>query len=75
MWWVRLLFPTNQIQTRLNICYGRSQDGFNVAYAGTMFAVNIEHADSHRHVETNGRRAVTAESDQDEYSALMLTID
>ena len=39
------------------------------------FAVNVEHADSHRHVETNGRSAVTAEADDDGYSALMLTID
>ena len=44
-------------------------------YAGTTFAVNVEHADSHRHVETNGWSAVTAESDNDRYSALMLTID
>ena len=39
------------------------------------FAVNVEHADSRRHVETNGRSAVTAESDNDRYSALMLAID
>ena len=39
------------------------------------FTVNVKHADSHRHVETNGLSAVTAESDNDEYSALMLTIN
>ena len=39
------------------------------------FAVNVEHADLHRHVETNGRSAVTAEADDDGYSALMLTIN
>ena len=42
---------------------------------GRCFAVNVEHADSHRHVETNGRSAATAEADDDGYSALMLTID
>ena len=40
-----------------------------------VFAVNVEHADSRRHVETNGRSAVTAESDNDRYSALMQAID
>ena len=39
------------------------------------FAMNVEHADSHSHVETNGRSAVTAEADNDGYSALMLAID
>ena len=39
------------------------------------FAVNSEHVNSHRHVETNRRSAVTAESDNDGYSASMLTID
>ena len=39
------------------------------------FAVNVEHADSHRHVETNGRSAVTPESDNDGYSALMLNCE
>ena len=39
------------------------------------FAVNVDHADSHRHVETNGRSAVSAESDNDVYSASMLAID
>ena len=39
------------------------------------FAVNVERADLHRHVEINGRSAVTAESDNNGYSALILTID
>ena len=39
------------------------------------FAVNVEHTPSHRHVETNGRSVVTAESNNDGYSALMLAID
>ena len=39
------------------------------------FAVNVKHVDPHRHVETNGRSAVTAESDNDVYSALMLAVD
>ena len=39
------------------------------------FVVNVKHADLHRYVETIGRSAVTAESDNDGYSALMLTID
>ena len=39
------------------------------------FAVNVEQADSHRLVKTNGRSAVTAEPDNDKYSALMLTND
>ena len=34
------------------------------------FAVNVEHADSHKHVKTNGRSAVTAECDNDGYYAL-----
>ena len=33
-----------------------------------MFEVNVEHADSHWHVETNGRSVITAESDNDGYS-------
>ena len=39
------------------------------------FANNVEHAGSHRHVKTNNRSAVTAEFDNDGYSALMLAID
>ena len=42
---------------------------------GRCFAVNVEHADLHGHVETNGRSAVTAESSDNGYLALMLTID
>ena len=38
-----------------------------------FIAVNVENADSHRYVEANGRSAVTAESDNDGYSALMLS--
>ena len=36
-------------------------------------AVDVENADSHKHVETNGRSAVTVESDDDGYSVLSLS--
>ena len=39
------------------------------------FAVNAECANSHRHVGTNGQSAITAEFDNDGYSASLLTID
>ena len=38
-----------------------------------LIALNVENADSHRCVETNSRSAVTAESDNDGYSALTLS--
>ena len=38
-----------------------------------LIAVNVENADSHKYVETNGRSAVTAESDNDGYSVLTLS--
>ena len=36
-------------------------------------AVNVENADLHRYVETNGRSVVTAESDYDRNSTLTLS--
>ena len=38
------------------------------------FTVNVEHADSHRHVKTSGCSAVTAKSNTNGHSALMLSI-
>ena len=38
-----------------------------------LIAVNVENADSQKYVETNGRSAVTAESDNDGYSVLTLS--
>ena len=38
-----------------------------------LIAVNTENADSHRYVETNGKSAVTAESDNEGSSALILS--
>ena len=37
-----------------------------------LIAVKVENADPHRYVETNGGSTVTAESDNDGYSALTL---
>ena len=38
-----------------------------------LTAVHVENADWHRYAETNGKNAVTVESDNDGYSALMLS--
>ena len=68
-------YKPNPAATQYLLIASLKQDGFNVAYAGRCFAVNVEHADLHGHVETNSRCAVTAESSDNGYLALMLIID